>query len=245
MQAIILAAGVSKRLRPHSDLIPKCLLNVGKKNLLQRTIENIIANGINDFIFVTGYRESMIKDFVNKNFSNIEKTFITNSDYKNNNNSYSLWMTKDFVKGDVLLLDSDILFDKAIIAKLLNSNYENCLTVNLSKELDEEEIKVILNSENKILTIGKELPIDKSAGESIGIEKFSSYFMKELFTILDRKIVKENIVNEFYEASFQEVIDKNDSRNSIYAIDVSEFKCIEIDTVEDYENAQRILINNE
>ncbi len=68
--------------------------------------------------------------------------------------------------------------------------------------------------------------------------------MKELFIILDRKIIEENTVNEFYEASFQEVIDKDDSRNSIYAVDVSEFTCMEIDTVQDYENAQKILTLN-
>jgi len=241
MQAIILAAGSSRRLRPLTDNTPKCLLKVGSKSLLERTIENVLENGISDFIFVLGYKEIMIKDFLDENFKHINKTYITNSGYKNNNNSYSLWMTRDFVHGNILLLDSDILFDKKIIAKLLDSNYENSLAVNFTDQLDEEQIKVILNNENKVLKIGKEISIKESAGESIGIERFSSYFIKDLFSILNRKISKENNVNEFYEASFQEVIDKGDSRNSIYAIDVGELICIEIDTVLDYENAQRIL----
>ena len=247
MQAIILAAGVSKRLRPLTDSTPKCLLNIGDKNLLQRTIENVISNGISDFIFVTGYRENMIKDFVENVFPDINKIFITNTDYENNNNSYSLWMTKDFVKRDILLLDSDIFFDEKIIGELLNSEKENCLAVNFTDSLDEEQIKVILNEDNEILKIGKEISISESAGESIGIERFSSYFMKGLFAILDRKIMLENNVNEFYEASFQELIDtckkNSDKRNSIFAVDVSEFRCMEIDTVQDYQNAQR-LINN-
>jgi choline kinase len=244
MQAIILAAGAATRLKPLTDTTPKCLLNIGNKNLLQRTIENITDNGINEFIFVTGYRENMIKDFVNKAFPGIKKTFITNHDYENNNNSYSLWMTKDFVKDNILLLDSDILFDKKIITKLLSSNHENCLALNFTDKLDEEQIKVIIDKENKLLEIGKEISIKQSAGESIGIEKFSAYFMKQLFIILDRKIIKENIVNEFYEASFREVINMNNkdgSRNSIYAVDVSEFTCMEIDTIQDYENAQKLL----
>lgn len=187
----------------------------------------------------------MIKDFVNKIFPDIKKIFLTNSDYENNNNSYSLWMTKDYVKDDILLLDSDILFDKEIIESLLKSQEKNCLAVNFTDKLDEEQIKVILNTDNKVLEIGKHISIEKSAGESIGIEKFSSYFMKALFVILNRKIIKENNVNEFYEASFQEVIDKDDSRNRIYAVDVAEYKCIEIDTVQDYQNAQKILTKNE
>jgi len=246
MQAIILAAGVSRRLRPLTDTIPKCLLSIGNKNLLQMTIENVLNNGINEFIFVTGYRENMIKDFVENTFPDIEKTFLTNPDFENNNNSYSLWMTKDFVKDDIILLDSDILFDEKIIKCLLESENENCLAVNSAHELDEEQIKVILDNENRILQIGKEISIPDSAGESIGIERFSTYFMKELFGILDRKIVKENNVNEFYEASFQEVLDNSNSkkefRNSIYAIDVSKFKCMEIDTVQDYQKAQNIYL---
>jgi choline kinase len=245
MQAIILAAGASRRLRPLTDSTPKCLLNIGKRNLLQRTVDNLIANGVSDFIFVTGYRENMIKDFINEKYGKLNKTFITNTDYENNNNSFSLWMTKDFVKEEVLLLDSDILFDEKIIGKLIRYEHENCLAVNFTDKLDEEQIKVILDKQNKVLEIGKEISIERSSGESIGIEKFSAYFMKELFIILDRKISKENNVNEFYEVSFQEMIGNNHSRNSIYAVDVSEFTCMEIDTIQDYQNAQKILTNNE
>ncbi|HMQ70373.1 MAG TPA: phosphocholine cytidylyltransferase family protein [Ignavibacteria bacterium] len=242
MQAIILAAGASKRLRPLTDTTPKCLLKIGDKNLLERTILNITDNGINDLIFVTGYRENMIKDFMKETFPELNVTFITNTDYENNNNSYSLWMTRDHVKGEILLLDSDILFDKKIITALLRSENENCLAVNFTDKLDEEQIKVILNGENEVTEIGKEISIEKSAGESIGIEKFSAYFMKALFAILDRKISRENNVNEFYEASFQELINKGGSGNSIFAEDVSEYTCMEIDTADDYEKAQTLKI---
>ncbi|MBL7129351.1 MAG: phosphocholine cytidylyltransferase family protein [Ignavibacteria bacterium] len=242
MQAIILAAGLSKRLRPLTDNSPKCLLNIGNKNLLHRTVLNVLDNGIHDFIIVTGYKEDMIKNYINENFSQINVEFITNSDYANNNNSYSLWMTKQFVREDVILLDSDILFDKLIIGDLMNSSYENCLAVNVTDNLDEEQIKIITDDKYRILHIGKQVNIVKSIGESIGIEKFSLYFMKELFAILDRKILQENIVNEFYEVSFQEMIDKKKDGNSMYAIDVSKYDCLEIDTIEDYDKAQKICI---
>lgn len=238
MQAIILAAGLAKRLRPLTDTTPKCLLDIGDKNLLHRTMDNIISNGIKEFIFVTGYRENMIKDFLKKNFPNVKIDFITNSDYSNNNNSYSLWMTKDFVIDDFILLDSDILFNAGIITKLLNDENENAAAVNKSVKLDEEQIKVTLDSKNRILRMAKDVPLDEAVGESIGIEKFSKSFGWEIFEILDRKILKENNVNEFYEKTFEEIISRNDVRNSIYCVDVSEYECTEIDTVEDYYKAQ-------
>lgn len=238
MQAIILAAGLAKRLRPLTDTSPKCLLDVCGKNLLHRTMENIIKNGISDFIVVTGYREEMIINYLNENFSVVNIKFISNKDFANNNNSYSLWMTKDFVKYGFILLDSDILFDSRIITKLLNDKYENAAAVNTAVKLDEEQIKVTVDSSGKILRMAKEVPLSEAIGESIGIEKFSKDFGEEIFKILDRKILKENNVNEFYEKTFEEIIKRNDPRNSIYCVDVSEYECVEIDTVEDYHNAQ-------
>jgi len=236
MQAIILAAGLSKRLRPITDYAPKCLLKVGGKTLLEMTINNIIKNGINEFVMVTGYREDMIKGFISKNFPDLNIAYITNSDYENNNNSYSLWMTKDYINGPSILLDSDILFDYRIISKLLESPHSDCLAVNTNHSLGEEEIKVIIDSANKIKHIGKDLNPAKSYGESIGIEKFSPDFFKELGEVLERKIVRENNVNEFYEASFQELYDRG---NAMYAVDVSEYKSLEIDFPEDLIRAEK------
>lgn len=235
MQAIILAAGMAKRLRPLTDEIPKCLLKAGGKTLLEMTINNILKNGVNSFVMVTGYRDNMIKEHISEKFPGLDISYLTNSDYENNNNSYSLWMTKNYIKGDSVLLDSDILFDFRIISKLFEFPQTNCLAVKRGHDLSEEEIKVIIDTANKIEHIGKHLDIRASYGESIGIERFSYDFFVKLGDVLERKIVKENNVNEFYEASFQELYDKG---NAMYAVDVSEYKCMEIDFPEDLEKAQ-------
>jgi choline kinase len=237
MKAVLLAAGLAKRLRPLTDSTPKCLLDINEKNLLHRAIENIEANGIKDFIVVTGYRENMIIDYINENFSHLSFEFLSNKDYMNNNNSYSFWMTKDIAGDEILLLDSDILFEKEIIKKLIDSGKKTCLALKKHK-LDEEQIKVLMDEESRVIEIGKEVDLQKAQGESIGIEIISGKFLKELYNVMDRKITRENNVNEFYEVSFQEVINRNDENISMYGVDISEFSCIEIDTVEDYENAK-------
>lgn len=239
MQAIILAAGLSKRLRPLTDSTPKCLLKIGDKTILEMTIDNILKNRISDIVMVTGYRENMIKDFIAAKYPGLNIQYLTNSDYENNNNSYSLWMAKEKITGDCILLDSDILFDYRIIEKLLKSPHDTCLAVNTNHTLGEEEIKVIVDSTNKILHIGKELIPEKSYGESIGIERFSHDFFKKLGYVLDRKIIKEKNVNEFYEASFQELIDEG---NGFFAVDVSEYKSMEIDTPEDLTRAKSVFL---
>ena len=120
MKAVILAAGVASRLRPLTNNTPKCLLKVGSKNILELTIENLVANKIFDIVIVTGYLENQIRDFVNIRFPELNITFCYNEFYESTNNIYSLWLARNALHADdMLLMDSDIVFDKRIIAKLM------------------------------------------------------------------------------------------------------------------------------
>lgn len=240
MKAVILAAGVASRLRPLTNDTPKCLLKVGEKNILALTIDNLIANNIDDVIIVTGYLEEKIKNFVSKKYPDLNVTYIFNEVYGSTNNIYSLWLTKESVWGDeMLLMDSDIIFDKEIIAKLLASEYESCLALK-RYDVQDEEIKVKVDENGRVLEIGKEVKLQDAIGESIGIEKFGVETLKELFTIIDRKIVVEKNLNQFYEAAFQELADQG---ANIYTVDTTDYICMEIDTAGDLEAARLILLN--
>ena len=142
MIAVILAAGMASRLRPLTDHCPKCLLQVGQRTLLQRTVDALVANGVDELVVVTGYRSEMIEDFLKVHYPTLNLHFIHNADYSSTNNIYSLYLTRERVEGKpFLLLDSDILFDPAIIARLLQQP-ETTLAVN-NHELGDEEMKVI------------------------------------------------------------------------------------------------------
>lgn len=234
MKAIVLAAGIASRLRPLTDNTPKCLLEVGSKNLLGRTIDAIAANGIRDVVIVTGYLNEMIEGYVSENYPQIDAEFIHNGEYASTNNIYSLWMTRKAVEGeDVLLLDSDILFDPLIIKELLSSPHKNCLALN-DHELGEEEIKIIVDENHRINEISKTCSIKDAVGESIGIEKMSCDFMERLFEEMDRMIMGEGLSNVFYEAAFENIIKKG---ADIYAVDTTSLFSMELDTVEDFEHA--------
>ena len=239
MKGVILAAGASTRLRPLTDQVPKCLLEVGEKPILGRTLECLLVNGVTEVVIVTGYREVQIRDYVRGQFPNLAVTWLSNDQYASTNNIYSLWLTRGSVSDqDVLLLDSDIVFDSRIIGLLLTAGHENCLAVTRDKSLGHEEIKVRTDREGGIVEIGKGVSLDKASGESIGIEKFGRAFIGRLFTVLDRKILLEKSVNQFYEAAFQEVIDGGET---IVAVNVGDLPCMEIDTAEDLETARAMI----
>ena len=71
MIGVILAAGMAKRLRPLTDTQPKCLLTVGSRTLLQRTVEAMASTGITEFVVVTGYRAEMIRSFLSSLYISI------------------------------------------------------------------------------------------------------------------------------------------------------------------------------
>jgi choline kinase len=238
MKTVILAAGAGSRLKPLTDHMPKCLLKVGVKSILEMTIENLLATNNSEIIIVTGYLENKIREFIRERFRHLQITYIYNELYASTNNIYSLWLAKDEVLGDdMMMLDSDIVFDERIISELQNSGYKNCLALK-RHEVHDEEIKVKTDAHGCVIEIGKEVNVSLAEGESIGIEIFGIEALTELYVILDRKVVTEKEVNQFYEAAFQELSD-----NKLFIVDTTEYFCMEIDTEEDLKIAEGLSLN--
>lgn len=239
MTAVILAAGTGSRLRPLTDALPKCLIPVGGRPILYRMIENLIASEIQNILIVTGYRSDQIRDALLPRFPGITLQFIVNSRFESTNNIYSLWLAlKEIHAGPLLLLDSDIVFDRKILDLLVRSGHEDCLAISSRHAMGEEEVKVRSGPDGTILAIGKEVLPGSAAGESIGIERFGQDMLGELKEILDLMIVRESRVQLFYEAAFQKLIDGG---RRLYAVDVGDLYSLEIDTPDDLKRARELI----
>jgi len=237
MIGVILAAGMAKRLRPLTDVCPKCLLKIGERTLLQRTVDAMIAAGIQEFVVVTGYRAEMIRDFLTKQYPSLNIHFIHNGDYEHNNNIFSLWMTRPYTDGkEFLLSDSDILFDPQLIRAVLAEG-GNTLALN-RHECGEEEIKVIVDSENRIMELSKTCSIEQAIGESVGFEKMTASYSTALFKELEQMIEREGLIDVFYERAFERLIPQG---HTFRIVDTTRFFSIELDTPEDFENAKQLI----
>ena len=236
MKAIILAAGMASRLRPLTLTTPKSLLKVGDRSLLQRSMDALIANGIKEFCIVTGYLHEMIEDFVQKQYADsIKVTFIYNKVYETTNNIYSLWLARPFAEGEeVLLLDSDLLYDPQIVARVLATDAPNVLTL-IRHELGEEEMKVVTDAQGSIKEISKTCNPADAAGESLGIEKMGVAYTKALYKELEPMMNEEHLENVFYERAFERLIPQG---HTYKVLDVTELFSCELDTIEDFENAK-------
>lgn len=237
MKAIILAAGTASRLRPLTLHTPKCLLKVGERTLLQRSMDALIGNGIREFVIVTGYLHEQIEDFVRQTYGeSIQVCFIHNKDYETTNNIYSLWLARPEAEGEeVLLLDSDLLYDAKIIERVLADKHENVLTL-IRHELGEEEMKVVMGADGAITEISKTCNPALAAGESLGIERMGKAYTTALYRELEVMMNAEHLENTFYELAFLRLIAKG---STFSVLDVTDLFSCELDTVEDFENAKQ------
>jgi len=236
MKAIILAAGMASRLRPLTLTTPKSLLKVGERSLLQRSMDALIANGVKEFCIVTGYLHEMIENFVQQQYADsIKVTFIYNKVYETTNNIYSLWLARPFAEGEeVLLLDSDLLYDPQIVTRVLATDAPNVLTL-IKHELGEEEMKVVTDAQGSIKEISKTCNPADAAGESLGIEKMGKEYTKALYRELEPMMNEEHLENVFYERAFERLIPQG---HTYQVLDVTELFSCELDTIEDFENAK-------
>ena len=234
MKALILAAGVSRRLYPYTYNIPKCLLEIEGKPIIHYQLEALKDLNVNDITIIVGYhREMLISNIVNS-FPDLKFNFIINHHYFETNTAYSVFKAKESLDSKHLLMNADVIYKKELLAKLFNSTYENILAVDV-KSCGREEVKVIDGGKNNIVAIGKDLIEENCLGEFIGVAKFSKEFMDAFINSLDN-LINAGGQNDYFEAAIQPLLNRLD----VYYIDVTEYPCLEIDFIEDLKSARKL-----
>lgn len=244
MKAIILAAGEGSRLKPLTDTKPKCLVELFGKPLITYTVELFQKYGILDITIVTGYLSHMIQ-IPNVSYRN-------NKNYGSTNMVETLFCAKDKLENSVIISYADIIFQKNILEKLINSqddisvvidsNWEEYWKLRFENPLDDAE-SLILDEHNYIINIGKKTQKKSDIqGQYIGLMKFQNNGLDNLVDFYESaknlSIQGINPLNSFlpFEKSYmtdllQGLIDKG---NKIKAILVHN-GWLEVDSINDYE----------
>jgi|Deesub1362A_J573_1020465.scaffolds.fasta_scaffold00051_141 choline kinase len=236
MKAVILAAGMGNRLGRHTENLPKTLLQVGGKPLLLHIVECIYSNGFKKLVIVTGFQQDKIKKAVEEfSLPDLDVIYAHNPDYDSTNNIYSLRLSEEAVLPDgFLILNSDVYFHPSILQRLIEYKKEGIiLSVDVEKKLGKEEMKVSIK-EDKIESIGKDLPPHKSDGEYIGIARVDKNFAHIFYEVLSEVIADEG-KGVFYEEVFKRLIDMGYEVNYTTT---GGLPWIEIDTPRDLKTAE-------
>ena len=235
MKAFILAAGVSRRLYPETYNTPKCLLDVGGKPIINYQLEAIQSIGIENVTMIIGYHREMLVDHVTKNFPGINFNFIINNHYFETNTAYSVYLGRENLASDVqLLMNADVIYPPELITRIVDSKKDTVLAVDI-KKCGREEVKVIEGGGNKINAIGKELIEEQCLGEFLGVAKFSKEF-NHLFSESLIRLIEAGGKSDYFEAGIHPLLNKTD----VYYCDVSDLPCLEIDFLEDLNEARSL-----
>lgn len=174
-KVIVIAAGRGSRLKPHTDDLPKCMLQFGGKTLLQRQLEAYRACGLTDISVIRGYKKEKI------DYEGL--TYFENPDFEHNNILNSLFCAEAALDGHVVLSYSDILFERGVVERLLQAEHDIAIVVDIDwrgyyvdrKDHPVEEAEnVIFDANNTVVEIGKILTAKHDVdGEFIGMMKLS------------------------------------------------------------------------
>jgi choline kinase len=237
MRVVLLAAGQATRLRPLTDALPKCLIDVGGQSIIARGIRILADHGVERFTIVDGFMGDLLRERLLAEFPASWFLFVRNSEYSTTNNAYSLMLARYACDEPMLLSDADILYDPGVITRLLEDQRPNRLALRTRGGLGDEEMKVVLDGQGRVQNVAKNVPPATAVGESVGLEVFSADFAKKLFDTLDRRMLKEERVGEWYETTFVELAERGES---IHPVDLGELACMEVDTLEDLARAREI-----
>jgi choline kinase len=216
------------------------MLPLGGTTMMALILDNLKANGVDELLVVTGFKSEALKEHILEHCGTISVFFSHNADYASTNNAYSLYLAREFAEGrGFFLLDSDIVFEAETLGRVARSENENALAIRKTGSIGEEEMKVFTDDSGEITAINKTGSPESALGESVGIEKFSGNFSSALFATLERRIKEGSGLTEYYEASFQELLDKG---NKIYPVDVSDTLVMEVDFPEDFKKAESELL---
>jgi choline kinase len=232
-KAIILSAGKGSRLLPLTENRPKCLIEVSGRSLLEWQLQSLAANGVNEIVIVTGFRDDLV-DEVAARWPGVRTLF--NPFYHVADNLGSVWLARAEFDRDVLLLNGDTLVSPTLVAKVLAApDRAITVTVDEKDDYDADDMKVLRDGD-RLIHIGKALEPGQYNAESIGFLAFRGEGPR-LFTDQVEKMMhtSEGTLRWYLRA-----IDALAQETAVHTISIKGEEWQEVDFHEDIEKAEAL-----
>ena len=245
MQAIILAAGMGKRLGEFTKDNTKCMVKVNGVTLIDRVLNQLKKLNLNRIIIVTGYKGQELKDYLNDRISNFKIEFVDNPVYDRTNNIYSLALAKkQLQEDDTLLIESDLIFEDGMFNLLVDNPYPNLALV-AKYETWMDGTMVRIDDDNNIVNFVPKAAFNYNDVDyyykTVNIYKFSKSFSQNKYVPFLEAYTKAVGNNEYYENVLRIIsfLDKSDLK----ALPITDEKWYEIDDKQDLDIAETIFAN--
>ncbi len=239
MIGLVLAAGAGRRLRPHTDHLPKALITVhGETTILDIALRNLAAVGLTDIVVVVGYAADAVatRQTVLEKQHGVRVTLVHNDRAEDWNNAYSLWLAREHFAGGALLVNGDTVHPVQVEKTLLAARGPGVLlAVDHLKQLGSEEMKVTVDRTGQVTKITKQMSPAAAFGEYIGATVIEPHAAYALAYSLEATWRRDPGL--YYEDGFQELADRG---GEVKVATIGEVDWVEVDNDTDLIRAREI-----
>jgi choline kinase len=242
MQALILAAGMGKRLRELTKDATKCMVKVNGKTLIERMLSHLDELDLKRVVFVAGYKAEKLISFIGGLGVKTPVTFVINDIFDKSNNIYSLYMARDYLlEDDTLLLESDLIFGDGVLRQIIENPYPNLALVAKYENWMDGTVVTIDGQHNITSFVGKKDFDYQNVGhyyKTVNIYKFSRQFSKSYYVPFLKAYIDSQGINEYYEQVLKVI--RVIGKSQIKATVLENEPWYEIDDVQDLDIAESI-----
>ncbi len=249
MKAILLAAGVGKRLAAVTKERPKCLIELGGRSLLTRYLDALLEIGIKTAVLVVGHKQAMIRAAVGESYRGLALQYVVNDQYQRGS-LYSLWLARVAFDDDLLIMDADVLCPGSFVARLVNSPHPNAILIDETVRQHSEERMAVVR-DGRVVALTKRVPTPTRPsplegeglgggdfiGEGVGFLKVSREDARAMLAAMEPFVMRGELDLEYedtWEAFFRNV--------TVGYETVGGRPWIEIDFPEDVARAEREIV---
>ncbi|MBM3312466.1 MAG: phosphocholine cytidylyltransferase family protein [Candidatus Aminicenantes bacterium] len=234
---VILCAGRGARLGALAEGRPKCLLPLAGRPILEWSLRNFRAAGIQEVVLVTGFRRDLVERFLAERAEE-GVTCVQNDRYSATNTAFSFNLALRVLNTNIVLVNGDVLYDQTILEDLVLHPAANCVAVDTDVPLQAEEVKVVVR-DGRVAEIGKDLDPGRCQGEAIGLYKVGRGLIADLRRIFDGLETRGEF-GHFFEMGFERICAEGGNGARAFSVAPTAGRAwAEIDTPEDLAYAQR------
>jgi choline kinase len=228
-QAVILAAGKGSRLGKAADGLPKCLIQVGGSTLIRHQLDALADAGVGPVLVLIGYGADLVRETVGNSAE-----FMLNPRYAATNSLHTFFLAREWIKGPVVILNSDVIAHPKLLESLLRSG-EDSLAYDSLSGYAPEHMKVAVR-DGKVANMSKDLPEEGTSGENVGMLYLSRRTLDVVFNQAEKLVAADRT-----DAFLAEAIRASLGLIELKAVDVAGIPWTEIDTPHDLDRARREL----
>lgn len=241
MHALFLAAGTGTRLRPYTDTVPKCMVEVDGRPMMTWALDALDEAGMEEAVIVLGHLEHVVRETYGDRYKGIRISYLTNPDYATTNNLYTVHLAREHLQDDLILLEADLVYDAGVVRELMEHPAENVALVDtFTEHLNGTSVTEDPSETDRVhrMILGKHQGegFDRSTAlKTVNLYKLSGEMLRTHYLPAVEQWVASDRTDQYYEAVLADLV--NEGIVPLHLLRTGEHRWFEVDTPEDLERA--------